>query len=163
MSSQLNEKIEDCSISLIVDNAIHVLEKQISQAGASVNVYIAREAENINTIKSYFESIIYNLISNALKYKSKQRKPRVDINVNKSNNITYILVSDNGIGINMEKDGKNLFGLYKRFNFDVEGKGLGLHMTKIQVEAMGGEISVDSQVEVGSTFKIRLPHVNKPK
>ena len=163
MSSQLNEKIEDCSISLIVDNAIHVLEKQISQAGASVNVYIALEAENINTIKSYFESIIYNLISNALKYKSKQRKPRVDINVNKSNNITYILVSDNGIGINMEKDGKNLFGLYKRFNFDVEGKGLGLHMTKIQVEAMGGEISVDSQVEVGSTFKIRLPHVNKPK
>ena len=163
MSSQLNEKIEECSIKAVVDNAINVLEKQVSQAGASVNVYVAREAENINTIKSYFESIIYNLISNGLKYKSKQRKPRIDINVNKSNGITYILVSDNGMGINMEKDGKNLFGLYKRFNFDVEGKGLGLHMTKIQVEAMGGEISVDSQVEVGSTFKIRLPHVNKPK
>jgi signal transduction histidine kinase len=55
------------------------------------------------------------------------------------------------------KWGAQIFGLYKKFNFNKEGRGLGLHMTKTEVESLGGTIEVESRVGVGTTFIIRLP------
>ena len=57
----------------------------------------------------------------------------------------------------MKKNGSNLFGLYKRFDSTVEGRGLGLFMVKSQIEELGGAISIDSEVGKGTTFKIELP------
>ncbi|MCX6295044.1 MAG: ATP-binding protein [Bacteroidetes bacterium] len=108
-------------------------------------------------MKSYIESIFYNLISNAIKYRSNEGKHHIVISTKKEKNIFHFTISDNGKGIDLEKNGKYIFGLYKRFHSEVEGKGLGLHMVKTQVEALGGHISVESEVEKGTTFKITLP------
>ena len=64
---------------------------------------------------------------------------------------------DNGIGIDLNLYGDYVFGLYKRFNLEIEGKGLGLHMTKNQVEALGGSINVESALDKGTIFSITLP------
>jgi signal transduction histidine kinase len=68
-----------------------------------------------------------------------------------------IKFQDNGKGIDLEKNGKQLFGLYKRFDSTVDGKGMGLFMVKSQVEDLGGTIEVESALLIGTTFTIRLP------
>jgi signal transduction histidine kinase len=70
-------------------------------------------------------------------------------------------VKDNGIGIDLSKNGSKMFGLYKRFNIDVPGKGIGLHLVKAQVEALGGRVEVESVVNAGSEFKVFLPRKNE--
>src|SRR5690606_9041237 len=68
----------------------------------------------------------------------------------------YITVRDNGMGIDMERDRDNLFKLYKRFHHRTEGKGLGLYLVKMQAEALGGNISVTSELDKFTEFKVRL-------
>ena len=109
-------------------------------------------------IKSFYESIFYNLISNALKYKKKEVQLKLTFNVQKSSekNCT-ITITDNGIGMDLLKVGDKIFGFYKRFHPQIEGKGLGLFITKTQIELMGGTIRVESIPNIGSTFIIDLP------
>lgn len=64
--------------------------------------------------------------------------------------------TDNGSGIDLEKHQSSLFGLYKRFHQNIEGKGMGLYMVKSQVESLGGKISVTSNLNVGTTFRIEF-------
>jgi signal transduction histidine kinase len=66
-------------------------------------------------------------------------------------------ITDNGLGIDLKRKGKEVFGLYKRFHYHVEGKGMGLFMVKTQVEALGGTIKIESEVNKGTTFTISFP------
>ncbi len=101
-------------------------------------------------------SVVYNLISNALKYRSPERVPQVRIGC-QSTPIHHVLtVSDNGLG--MEPSRLNqLFTMFKRFHDHVEGSGIGLYMIKKMVENGGGKIEVASQVGMGSTFRVYFP------
>ena len=93
------------------------------------------------TLKSYMHSIFYNLISNSLKYRKPDIAPVIEIRSRKLDDRIELYFKDNGIGIDMEKNGDMLFGLYKRFNQHIaEGKGMGLFMVKTQVETIGGKI-----------------------
>lgn len=115
------------------------------------------EIDEMMTLKSYLHSIFYNLISNSIKYKRPDIVPVIDIKSARVNNGIVITFKDNGLGIDMEKNGGMLFGLYKRFNQDAaEGKGMGLFMVKAQVETLGGRISVKSKVNAGTEFKIEF-------
>ncbi len=62
--------------------------------------------------------------------------------------------ADNGLGMDLNRYGDRLFGLYQRFHGNKEGKGLGLYMTRSQIIAMGGKIEVESEPGKGTTFKI---------
>lgn len=155
--SPLNAKKETVSIAGLIQGISSTLENQIFDANAVIKTEIAEEAKEVFSIRSYMESIFYNLISNAIKYKSKQRPLQISISTKKADGNIVISVSDNGRGIDMTRHGENIFGLYKRFHLDIEGKGLGLHMTKTQVEALGGRITVDSIHNEGTTFKITIP------
>lgn len=106
------------------------------------------------TLKSYLFSIFLNLITNSIKYKCPNRNPIITIQSKEVNNQIIFTYSDNGLGIDLAKNGDKIFGLYKKFNHDVEGKGMGLYMVKTQVEALGGKISVQSQPLEGTTFTI---------
>ncbi len=154
--SPLNEKREVFQLTDIVNGVCYNLEQQIIQSNAEVIIQIDKDAEQITSIKSYIQSIIHNLISNSIKYKSAERPPKIVVKAWKDTQHTYIEVSDNGMGIDMEQYGQQIFGLYKRFTTQSEGKGLGLHMTKAQVESLGGSISVQSEPEKGCIFKIIL-------
>lgn len=141
----------------LLSSITDTIEKQIKESGTIIKINIADEATELFIIKSFLQSILYNLISNAIKYKSLQRRPECVITLTKVDNNIIIVVADNGIGIDLIKNGAYIFGLYKRFHLEVEGKGLGLNMTKTQVEALGGSISVQSQLDKGTTFTITIP------
>ncbi len=116
--------------------------------------YDFSEVNELFTIRSYIYSIFYNLILNSIKYRRQQVPCVITIKSRLVNNSIIILFTDNGMGIDLTLRGEDVFGLYKRFHTNIEGKGMGLYMVKTQVEAIGGRISIDSEVNKGTTFKI---------
>src|SRR5690606_20168153 len=107
--------------------------------------------------KVYAESILHNFISNALKYRSTERQPKVEVRSWEEGEDIFLSVSDNGLGMDLKRVVDKLFGLYKTFHFHKQAKGMGLYLTKMQVEALGGDISVQSELGNGSTFTVCLP------
>jgi signal transduction histidine kinase len=97
-----------------------------------------------------------NFISNGIKYSSKERNSFVKITVEVTDDFIILIFKDNGLGIDLEKHGNKLFGIYKTFHEHEDSRGVGLFITKNQVESMGGRIEVQSEVNVGTTFKIFL-------
>src|SRR5690606_20273407 len=107
------------------------------------------------TIKSYMYSIFYNLISNSIKYRRQEVPLEIYVESDFVDNRLMLTFKDNGMGIDLDRNGNDLFGLYTRFHKDkAEGKGMGLHMVKVQVENLGGTINVKSTVNQGTEFTI---------
>lgn len=115
----------------------------------------------VNAVPAFFESIISNLLTNAIKYRDPEKKDSyVRIRDRNFNGIVIIEVVDNGLGIDLDKYGEKLFGMYKTFHTHKDSRGLGLFLTKNQVESMGGKIEVESKLGEGSTFKVLLKDGN---
>lgn len=104
----------------------------------------------------YLQSIVQNLITNAIKYRSEARLLEVHISAVRSGEFVELHVADNGIGINLEKHGDQLFGLYKRFTNRPDSRGVGLFLVKSQAEAMGGYVRAESRLGAGTTFIVGL-------
>lgn len=105
-------------------------------------------------ISSYVDSIILNVLTNAVKYRSPHRLLKINIRAKKINGFTSLSISDNGLGIDMEHHATKVFGMYKTFHDHKNARGIGLFISKNQIEAMGGRIEVESIVDKGSTFTI---------
>lgn len=153
----LNETIEEISISDTIKSVENNLETQIKESGTRFTIEIDEDAMRLNSIKSYLQSIFYNIISNAIKYGREGVAPAISIKVRRQNGWIVIKIADNGTGIDLDKFGTQIFGLYKKFDHKKEGRGLGLHMTKTQVESLGGRIEVESKPGAGTAFVITLP------
>lgn len=108
----------------------------------------------IKAVPAYAESILMNFITNAVKYKSPERDPKIVLSTAKKGKYTVLSIADNGLGIDLKKYGDKLFGLYKTFHDHPDAKGFGLYMSKNQIEAMNGKITVSSKVGVGTTFNL---------
>ena len=156
MRSAMDNKREIVHFVTIIKSISISLQHQIRSSKAKIETDFD-DTLSIETIKSYLESIFYNITSNAIKYRSPKRNPIVKITIRDHDDHVLIRIKDNGIGIDVDKHKESLFGLYKRFETSVDGKGLGLHMTKTQVESLGGEILLDSALDKGTTFTIKLP------
>ncbi|MES2703356.1 MAG: PAS domain S-box protein [Bacteroidota bacterium] len=156
---QVNKQITRVREQVSFRELVHDIQKSVSQLIAQHDVTITTnfsEVEDIITLKSYLYSIFYNLISNSIKYRRDDAAPVITITSKKANNNVVLRFTDNGTGINLDRNGSMIFGLYKRFHTNIEGKGIGLFMTRTQVEALGGTIEVESQVNSGTTFIITL-------
>ena len=103
-----------------------------------------------------WRSIIFNLVSNALKYRHPHRSPVVRVTANCTPQQVVLRVHDNGLGLS-EGQQANLFQLFRRLHTHVEGSGVGLYSIKKLIENVGGTIEVESELNVGSTFTVRLP------
>lgn len=106
--------------------------------------------------RKYMESIFSNLISNALKYRHPERVPRIEVQSRKTDRGILLSVADNGLGIDLQRHRDHLFKIRKTFHKHVDAKGLGLFMTKTQVEAMGGKIWAESTPGKGSVFFVEI-------
>jgi D-xylose transport system substrate-binding protein len=113
------------------------------------------EVKMIFSIKPYIESILFNLLSNSIKYREPSRVPVIHVKTEKCEGRVLLSVSDNGLGIDTSYMDK-IFQLYKRFHFHVEGRGIGLFLIKTQVDSLGGRIEIESAVNQGTTVKIWL-------
>jgi PAS domain S-box-containing protein len=139
----------------IFDKVIQSLEGELIQRSASVT-FDFNDAPRIYYSKAYLESIFQNLLSNALKYSSNKRKPEIKVTTANIDTGIELRVQDNGLGIDMEKHGNKLFGLHKTFHVHKDAKGVGLFLVKTQVEALGGSIAAESEIDKGTTFIIRF-------
>ena len=142
----------EVDIEVTIDKVRKILYDNLQESKAEIALNL--DIRNINANEPYLESIIYNLVSNSIKYRSNERTLKIGISTYKENSSVILKISDNGMGIDLLKFEEKIFGLYQRFHDHVVGKGLGLYLVKTQVEALGGNIEIDSKVEKGTTFKI---------
>jgi PAS domain S-box-containing protein len=112
------------------------------------------EVTILNINKSYLESIFLNLLTNSIKYRAANKQLKILISCKVVGENVILTIKDNGIGIDMERNRDKIFGLYQRFHNYPDSKGLGLYLVKSQVETMGGNITVESKVDKGTTFTI---------
>jgi signal transduction histidine kinase len=91
-----------------------------------------------------------------VKYRSPDRKPQIHVTADIAGTGVELRFADNGLGIDLERYGEKIFGLHKTFHENKEARGVGLFLTKTQIEAMGGSITAESEVDVGTTFVIRF-------
>lgn len=110
----------------------------------------------VNFNRAYLESVLLNFTTNAIKYAHKDRPPVVEFNFFIQNGKKVLTITDNGLGIDLDRHRDSLFGLYKTFHKHEDAKGYGLYISKYQIEAMDGSVSVESKVGEGSTFKIHF-------
>lgn len=154
--SRSNEKVEEVSLT----GLIHDIQASINHLIEKENVKIGCDfvnGDSIFTLKSYLYSIFYNLISNSIKYRKLGVAPVINITSKTDGSTINIVYQDNGRGIDLVKNAKNLFGLYKRFDTSVEGKGMGLFMVKMQVESLEGTIALQSKLNEGTSFVLEFP------
>lgn len=142
-----------------LDRQLHLiklnLEKEIEDTQAEIKIDFSK-VNVIHTVKPYLDSILINLISNAIKYRCPDRPPVINLKTELRGGYVCLIIQDNGLGIDLSAHGDKIFTLYNRFHSHVEGKGLGLYLVKTQVTALGGRIEVESEVDNGITFYIYL-------
>jgi|GEM_PF-2673447 len=155
ITNNLNLNIEPLRLNLFILNAINVLKDKIVEKKAIIKNNVPVDTV-INYNPAYLESIVYNFISNAIKYSSFERQPVISIDYTENKNEKILKISDNGIGIDLEKNSGKLFGMYKVFTDNKDSRGIGLFITKNQIEAMGGKVEVVSEVNKGTTFSIYI-------
>jgi signal transduction histidine kinase len=124
-------------------------------------IYTHFEVKEIYYSQKVLNSIFINLLTNSIKYKRPETPAIIEVSTRFKNNKIELRITDNGLGINLKKHGEKLFGLFQRFNPNIEGSGIGLHIVKKQVETLGGEIKVESTVNVGTTFYIYINSLAK--
>jgi signal transduction histidine kinase len=151
IQKEAEKRPETISVDEIYQEVMADLQKEITFSQARMMPDF--EVTHLLYTRKYLRSILYNLISNALKYHSPERTPLISIHTKPSVDGAVLSVSDNGLGIATQLLPK-LFSMFKRFHTHVEGSGIGLYMIKRMVENHGGEIEVESVEGKGTTFKV---------
>ncbi|AEV34358.1 signal transduction histidine kinase [Owenweeksia hongkongensis DSM 17368] len=146
-------KMEKVDINAILLKATDQLRNEIKESSAQIKTDFSTWFL-MTYNKAYLQSILVNLISNSIKYRSPERDVIIEIVAEKFQGKSVLKVMDNGRGINMDWHSNSVFGMHRTFHGDVAGRGMGLFMVKMQVEALGGNIFVESEDGKGSTFTI---------
>ncbi|WP_179333391.1 PAS domain-containing sensor histidine kinase [Winogradskyella costae] len=146
---------EPLNLSKCLNGAISSISAMILESKTTLSVNINPE-QYIIGVPAYLDSIILNFLTNAIKYKKPNVPANIEISTTIKNDFVVLQVKDYGQGIDLKKYGEKLFGMYKTFHKHDDSRGLGLFITKNQVEAIGGKIEVESEVQVGTTFYIYL-------
>ncbi|MDX5483150.1 MAG: GAF domain-containing protein, partial [Hymenobacteraceae bacterium] len=139
----------------LIEKELQNQEAVLEETDATVTLEL--EVPELDAPKVYLESILHNLLSNALKYRASTRQPVIKVATWQQDGYTCLAVSDNGLGMDLNKVGAKVFGLYNTFHRHKDAKGLGLYLTRLQIESLGGTIEVQSIPDNGTTFTVRLP------
>jgi len=143
-------------------NLLHTVEKIISSLSGQI---ISSDSKycididpsiNVKGVPAYLDSIILNFLTNAIKYKKPNEPAKIELEAHFEENNVILNIKDYGLGINLKLHGNKLFGMYKTFHNHKDSRGLGLFITKNQIEAIGGTIEVESEVNVGTTFSLKF-------
>ena len=155
IQTNISKQKEEINLYQYVEKTTDLLRSEIKLK----NVTILNEInQNLLVLynPAYMESILLNLITNSIKYRHPDREPQITLRCYFIKQRLVLEITDNGLGIDLSQHGQKLFGMYKTFHGNDDAKGIGLFITKNQVDAMGGIIEVTSEVDKGSSFKIYL-------
>jgi signal transduction histidine kinase len=140
------------------EKSLNMLNEEYKTAAPIVDVQF--DVKEVLFPKAYLDSIFYNLLSNAIKYRQKDKTPVISIGTTSTDGYVVLTVKDNGIGIDIEKHGQEMFKYKKVFHKGYNSNGVGLFLARSQVEAGNGRIEVESTVNEGSTFRVYLSKNN---
>ncbi|WP_227020951.1 PAS domain-containing protein [Arenibacter algicola] len=151
INSQVSSTLTSQNLLKRVHKAMKTVDPVVRKNKATI---LAEVDANINVlaVHAYLESIILNLITNAIKYRSPERLPELKITSGTKGEYAFLSFEDNGLGIDLDRHGSKLFGMYKTFHSHPEARGIGLFISKNQIEAMGGKIEVESELNKGTKF-----------
>ena len=155
IKANINIVSEPLNLRQYSEEAIAILTEQIAIKDVQIINNIASDVVVVYN-PAYMQSIFLNLISNAIRYSHSDRKPEITIDFYTEKDKKVLQISDNGIGIDLNKNRDKIFGMYKTFSTNSDSKGIGLFITKNQIDAMGGSIYVESEPNIGTTFKIYI-------
>ncbi len=152
-----NQDIEKQVIDLeeVTEKMKSMLYGQISRQNAEI-VSDFSAANKLFFPKIYLESILLNLLSNCLKYAKPNEEPFIQIQTFPSGKDIILSISDNGLGLDLNKHGQHIFKMHKVFHRNKGGKGIGLFLVKNQIESQGGTIQVRSVEGEGATFILKF-------
>jgi len=153
IQTDITPVIEDLNLNKYINRTLEVLRDQIIKNDADIRNNVP-ETVTVKFNPAYLESVLLNFISNSIRYKHPERKPIIELNSYLENNFQVLEIKDNGIGIDLKKNGDKLFGMYKTFTNNAESRGIGLFISKNQIDTMNGKIEVESTLNEGTTFKI---------
>jgi len=155
IQSEISKGRKTIDLQATFNNVKSALTANIAAANATINADFS-ECNQIEYIPAYMESIFQNLLTNALKYRHPDRDPVINCYTKRKDRNVDLVFEDNGLGIDLKRHSGDLFGMYKTFHKNADSQGIGLFITRNQVEALGGSIQVESTVNVGTIFTIRL-------
>lgn len=172
VSQDLNKTITDLSQIVYVQNNLDVikedlnLNKYLNKVKNLIDGYTVEDRLRfvnnvpdtafVNHNPAYLESILLNFSTNAIKYAHPDRFPIVEFDFSEENDSKILTIKDNGLGIDLKRFEGSLFGLNQTFHQHENANGIGLYITKYQIEAMKGMVTVESKVGEGTTFKIHF-------
>lgn len=145
-----------------IGHILMLLNKEIAEAKIRINVAVEEQLSFVS-VKPMVTSILHNLISNAIKYRSPDREAEINVLVTVEGDYARLMVTDNGLGIDLNRHREHVFGIYKRFHSHLDGKGLGLFLVKLQAESLGGHVEVSSAPNQGTTFRVFIRVQEKPE
>ena len=152
-------QLEDVNIPEVIHRTKQRLDSLIRDSKATFNIDMSTfDTVRFNT--KYLESIFLNLISNSIKYAHPERNPEITIKTEISEDKKAMIFSDNGLGFDSVLQKDKVFGLNETFHQNKDSKGIGLYLVYNHVTNLGGRISVESKVDVGTTFVITF---NSPR
>jgi signal transduction histidine kinase len=155
IQAEITNDKEIVEFKTLFKNLLRALSNNIDEANASIEYDFSRCTE-IKYIPAYLESILQNLLTNALKYRQQARQAIIKCHTYIKSRHIYLVFEDNGLGIDMARYGDEVFGMYKTFHKNADSQGIGLFITRNQVESLGGSIKLESIVDKGTKFTIRL-------
>lgn len=145
--------LEDLNLHHALLKVLTVISEEITKKEVAVVNLIPNDL-TVNCNPAFLESIMLNLTTNAIKYSDENRNIHIEYSVDDEPEFIVLNVKDNGLGIDLERYKDDVFGLYKTFHRKENSNGIGLYITKNQIESMSGKIEVESKVNEGSTFKV---------
>ncbi len=157
LNTTVSDNIKKLHLKTIVDAAIQNIkaianDKQVTiENNVDSSLYVAG-------VEAYLDSIVLNFLTNAIKYRAEDRPAYVKLNAVPENGFVLLSFEDNGVGMDLKRVKHKLFGMYKTFHTNPDARGIGLFITKNQIEALGGKIDVESEEGIGTTFKVYLRH-----
>ena len=156
VQNQSELTLEKINIHDYLKETINALQVEIDSTNSVLHNNVNSNL-TLQTNPAYMESILLNLLTNAIKYRHPDKKLVVEIDAVLKNNELQLVIKDNGRGINLEKHKNAIFGLHKTFHGNSDAKGVGLFITKLQVEALNGQIELKSKEDEGTSFIIHFP------
>ncbi|MHA7831702.1 MAG: PAS domain-containing sensor histidine kinase [Flagellimonas sp.] len=153
---ETDKKLKSIPLPYIVQKILMDIQAIIEKNNIQITVEVPEDIM-VKGVQAYLESIVLNLVSNAIKYRDPEKETAtVGISAWEENETIIFQVKDNGLGIDLNKYGEKLFGMYKTFHRNKDARGIGLFITKNQIESMGGKISVESKPKEGAIFNVVL-------
>ncbi|APA00381.1 PAS domain-containing sensor histidine kinase [Flavobacterium commune] len=151
--NQTDSQLEEIDLKTALDEVLIAINSLIQNSKTTINIDFS-VTDKVYFNKAYLKSIFLNLITNAIKYAKSDILPEITIRSEKRNNKTQLIISDNGIGFDLEKVKDKVFGLHQTFNEHIDSNGIGLYLVYNHVTNLGGHISLESEVDKGAKFEI---------